>query len=79
MIEIMNSSRKTLLLCLVCLIALFGFFPNTLADTTLGDSSFPLEKDENIRWRTVNATEPYMKRLSSLDSQQRMYIMQVLI
>jgi len=59
----MNSSRKTLLLCLVCLIALFGFLPNTFADTTLGDSSFPLEKDENIRWRTVNATEPYYEEI----------------
>ncbi|MFX0032779.1 MAG: hypothetical protein ACFE8E_08905 [Candidatus Hodarchaeota archaeon] len=59
----MNSKRKALLLYLICLITLFGFVPNSLAEITLGDSSFPLEKDESVRWRTINATEPYYEEI----------------
>jgi hypothetical protein len=59
----MNSGKNILLLLLICLITLFSFLPHTVADITLGDSTFPLEKDDSIRWRTINATEPYYEEI----------------
>ncbi|MFW9829522.1 MAG: hypothetical protein ACFFEY_18255 [Candidatus Thorarchaeota archaeon] len=59
----MNTGKKILLPLLICLITLCSFLTPTLGDITLGDSSFPLEKDESIRWKTVNATEPYYEEI----------------
>ncbi|MFW9773148.1 MAG: hypothetical protein ACFFFB_25735 [Candidatus Heimdallarchaeota archaeon] len=59
----MNTGKKILLPLLICLITLCSFLTPTIGDITLGDSSFPLEKDESIRWKTVNATEPYYEEI----------------
>ncbi|MFX1497699.1 MAG: hypothetical protein ACFFBH_09250 [Promethearchaeota archaeon] len=59
----MNSGKKILLPLLICFITVCHFLPQAVGETTLGDSSFPLEKNESIRWKTVNATIAYYEEI----------------
>ncbi|MHA2430833.1 MAG: hypothetical protein ACXACC_07355 [Promethearchaeota archaeon] len=59
----MKFANKTLVLVLLSSIIFFSFLPKTLGQTTLGDSTFPLEKDKSITWKSVNATEPYYEEI----------------
>lgn len=59
----MNSGKKILLPLLICFITLCHFLPQAVGEITLGDSSFPLEKNESIRWKTVNATIAYYEEI----------------
>ncbi|MFX0180052.1 MAG: hypothetical protein ACFE78_07660 [Candidatus Hodarchaeota archaeon] len=59
----MKFANKTLLSLLIFLIIFCSFVPITLGEITLGDSTFPLDKDESITWKSVNATEPYYEEI----------------
>lgn len=59
----MKFANKTLVLVLFSSIIFYSFLPITLGETTLGDSTFPLDKDESITWKSVNATEPYYEEI----------------
>ncbi|MFW9947408.1 MAG: hypothetical protein ACFFBZ_03540 [Promethearchaeota archaeon] len=58
----MKFVNKTLLL-LIFSIIFYSILPTTLGEITLGDSTFPLDKDESITWKSVNATEPYYEEI----------------
>lgn len=59
----MKFANKSLVLLLLSSIIFCSFLPITLGETTLGDSIFPLDKDESITWKSVNATEPYYEEI----------------
>ncbi len=59
----MKFANKSLVLLLLSSIIFCSFLPITLGETTLGDSTFPLDKDESITWKSVNATEPYYEEI----------------
>jgi len=59
----MKFANKTLILVLLSSIIFYSFLPKTLGQITLGDSTFPLEKDKSITWKSVNATEPYYEKI----------------
>jgi len=59
----MKFANKTLVLVLLSSFIFYSFLPKTLGETTLGDSAFPLDKDESITWESVNATEPYYEEI----------------
>ncbi len=59
----MKFANKTLILVLFSSIIFYSFLPITLGKTTLGDSTFPLDKDESITWKNVNSTEPYYEEI----------------
>ena len=59
----MKFANKILVLVLLSSIIFYSFLPKTLGEITLGDSTFPLDKDESITWKSVNATEPYYEEI----------------
>ena len=59
----MKFANKALLILSISSIIFCSFLPITLGEITLGDSTFPLDKDESITWKSVNATEPYYEEI----------------
>ncbi|MFX0017942.1 MAG: hypothetical protein ACFFBT_14385 [Promethearchaeota archaeon] len=59
----MKFAYKTLVLLLFSSIIFCSFSTITLGETTLGDSTFPVDKDESITWKSVNATDPYYEEI----------------
>jgi len=59
----MKFANKTLVTLSISSIIFCSFLPITLGEITLGDSTFPLDKDESITWKSVNATEPYYEEI----------------
>ena len=59
----MKFANKALLILSISSIVFCSFLPITLGEITLGDSTFPLDKDESMTWKSVNATEPYYEEI----------------
>ncbi len=59
----MKFANKALVTLSISSIIFCSFLPITLGEITLGDSTFPLDKDESITWKSVNATEPYYEEI----------------
>lgn len=58
-----NKYKRFLTIVIASIIFFYAILPTSLGEITLGDSTFPLEKDESIIWKTVNATEPYYEEI----------------
>ena len=57
------SYKKYITLFLFSIFIIYYCLPTSLGETILGDSTFPLEKDEYVRWKNVNSTEPYYEEI----------------